>query len=386
MGEIRYPNFYNQNGHHPENSEANNPPDMIKKYWEDDLLRFAIKPFLKKISQQKKQHQQKVRILELGSSQGVGYEILTSIPQKNSQWNTYPSYILNEDHLGLYLGLDPIYENIENANHFYRDKPRVRFLKGDFNKGLGILKEAEAPFDVYFSTHGILSSLSVTQLKYLLKDVCEHSANESLLILDFLGKEALIKNHSYHEECAWTLKPMIALLEEVQAETGFGLELLKTFDRSLLMTHSSENRYYGNFLKDIRPHLNSLLTPYQRTDLRKLIINPEILPLPDNARMESNLQHLISCWNLFLEYATHRFHQAIKPQDLQDWALFPSVLQFGLLTLDRLLKDIQWVAYGDPRANIVEPHIAYVLRSFEYELQKGLGCGQYFTVFLRVKK
>ncbi|MEO1652216.1 MAG: class I SAM-dependent methyltransferase, partial [Bacteroidota bacterium] len=164
------------------------------------------------------------------------------------------------------------------------------------------------------------------------------------------------------------------------------LEILKVTDRSILVASPEENRQYGNLFKHIRQSVNSLLEFNTRTDLNKLILKPEIFPESSRQRVHNFFKEIVFCWNLMIKYTRRRLEKDINPYDLKGWEGFPQSLQFGLLTTHRLVNDTEWIMYGDVRANMIEPHLAYVLRSLEFDLQKGLGCGQDISTVIRVKK
>lgn len=42
---------------------------------------------------------------------------------------------------------------------------------------------------------------------------------------------------------------------------------------------------------------------------------------------------------------------------------FPQLLQFALMTMDRVISNVVWVCYCDPRANMIEPQLGYSVRS-----------------------
>ena len=42
--------------------------------------------------------------------------------------------------------------------------------------------------------------------------------------------------------------------------------------------------------------------------------------------------------------------------------------------------------YGDPRANMIEPHLGYSLRKLEMELQPGTGMGHSLVGVFEIKK
>ena len=56
------------------------------------------------------------------------------------------------------------------------------------------------------------------------------------------------------------------------------------------------------------------------------------------------------------------------------------------MTVDRVINDVGWMWEGDPRANMIEPQLAYALRGMKSGLQKGMGCGHGLLVVLQIEK
>lgn len=348
--------------------------DLIRKYWEQEIIQFTIKPALKKLLQHAKPLG--LRILELGIGETSGYHLLSHINQNPEGIDLKKQFLLSENQVSLFMGISPDYEQVERSNEKYRVEKKVRFIRHDYRNGLGIIGKAEPSFDMYFSKHGILSQLNTTQFENLLTEICEHAKSGSIIVLDVKGKYAFSSQKSWDtptEPYCWSGEELQALIEKVSYGTGTKLKLINKVDRSILVPPK-------------RLFLNQLFQKDVRTDLQKLKIKEDMLPTISVKSLEDSYQELLGCWNLFLDYAEHRFKEEISFKDIENWEEFPSTLQFGLMTLDRLCKDTAWIAYGDRRANILEPHIGYVLRSLEYELQKGVGIGSEMSYVLEVKK
>lgn len=389
MGELRYAEFYTPQEQKPPLDPLQGSPDFVRVHWEDELMQFALRPYLRKMVRQKLQKEQQIRILDFGAGFGHNFPLLSKIKNKSSISEQYPSYILPEEFIELYLGLDMDYQIVEEANDAYRTKKKVRFIRYDYGRGLGPFKD-DAPFDLYYSSYGALSQLSPNALRLLIQDIAEQAQDGSLLVLDFKGKNSIFNclmmqpNDDY--PYPWVGEDIEYFIKDIQSRLGIGLDILKKIDRSIFMASSVEQQHAAHLIKPIREAINSLLTPFQRTDLQKLLIKPETFEECQDSRADAFFCKLSQSWNLLIKYAQKRFERELKPQELRNWDEFPPSLQFGLLTLDRILKDTEWIAYGDPRANIIEPHIAYVLRSFEHEMQSGLGCGHYLSLILRIRK
>ncbi len=348
--------------------------DWVQKYWENELVQFSLRPMLKKLLSNAPQG---LRILEFGIETLPSFELLTHIPLDGSQLGLEKKFMLNPPQVKLFMGLSGEYSQVEQGNDTYCLDKNVRFIKHQFTTGLGIIGKAEPAFDIYFSTQGILSQLQPEQFRKLLTEIALHAKSGSVIVLDFLAKYGFKTKKRWTTEIQphlWCNTALKQITNAVQDETGVRLNLTYQYDRAILVPSK-------------RPYLNQLFQKDVRTDLENLKIDVETLPNLPMAALQENLYTLAACWNLLLDYAQQRFKQEIDPKkDIQGWENLPQALQFGLMTLDRLCHDTAWIAYGDRRANILEPHIAYVLRSLEYELQQGLGLGSELSWILEVEK
>jgi SAM-dependent methyltransferase len=356
--------------------------DNVKKYWEREVSQFVLRPFLKQLTGSK------LRVLDLGSGYGQGFELLTHIPLHETNHQLQQEYLITENQLELYLGLDNEYDWVCQANEIYQTHKRVRFLKTDFKQGLNFLKGVEPAFDIYFSGDGSLSKLTKTELSGLIAEVYQHARSGSWLILDLAGRFAADRPYERNlpKIQAWSREEILDLLHFLVEKKHLRLDVLKIFDRAILLGNNQAFDYPNSPFQNVREGVNRLFTPYQRTDLNELIIPAEWLKLPDLPQIRSFFNYFIEIWNNFLKYSLLRLEKTISPEQIGDWEQFPASLQFGMLTLDRLIRDTEWIAYGDPRANLIEPHIAYVLRNLEFSLQQGLGCGQNMQLVLQIKK
>ena len=96
------------------------------------------------------------------------------------------------------------------------------------------------------------------------------------------------------------------------------------------------------------------------------------------------IHELINCWNILIEFTRHRLSHDCHLPELQGWDDFPKPLQFALMTMDRVISDVGWMWYCDPRASIIEPQLGYALRTLEYEMQQGWGCGHGLIAVLKI--
>ena len=388
--------------------------DNVRTYWEDQLTRIAFRPFLLDLVERRRKENRGVRILDLGCGSGQGYEILVKIDSHDLDLGLQHERVLPEDSIDLYYGVDISQPMVDKGEVLFADKPNVKFAQLDLREGLGKIKTAEKPFDIYFSSYAALSHLSKEQLQNLLQDISAHGTNESLVVLDLVGRYSIewpqfwsassenekvrdytmsylysepVREHLDIEKFPlrfWTGNEVRELTQGITADTGVALEVLKLMDRSILVGRHTDTREYNKQLKPIRRLSNCLHEDYFRTDLQTLMLDERMVP--NHPEVAPFLHSLIKAWNILVDYTQKRLRNEIQLTDLKDWNEFPKPLHFALMTMDRVIADVGWMWYGDPRANIIEPQLGYALRTLEYEMQTGMGCGHGLLAILQVQK
>lgn len=386
--------------------------DNVRIYWEDQLTRLALRPFLSKLVAHRQKQGKKLRILDLGCGSGQGYELITKIDKRDLDLGLNHDRVLPEDEIEVYMGLDLCQEMIDKGNEIFECKQNVKFKRADLREGLDAVKQ-EKPFDIYFSSYASLSHLDKPHLVSLLIDICNHSNSGSLIILDFLGRYSIewldywnakteaekIRDYSmsylysklnqdveieHFPVRFWTGIEVEELVEELIMETKVKVEILKKFDRSILTGRHTDTQQYNPNLKPIRRTVNSLHEDYMRTDLPELIIDTSIVP--EYPIVGPFLNELIRSWNILVNFCQKRLEEKTALTDMEDWPEFSSHLQFALMNIDRVIADTGWMWHGEPRANIIEPQLGYALRSLEINMQKGIGCGHGLVAILEVTK
>jgi SAM-dependent methyltransferase len=388
--------------------------DNIRTYWEDQLTRIAFRPFLVNIVAQRKKENRTIRILDLGCGSGQGYETLTKIDQRDLELGLQHERVLEEESIDVYLGVDISQAMVDKGQLLFADKPNVNFAQVDLREGLGKIKTDEKPFDIYFSSYAALSHLSRKQLHKLLEDISAHGTKDSLIVLDLVGRysiewpefwdanseEEKVRDYTmsylYSDEVRkssnierfplrfWTGSEVKELAQEVTTKNGVGLQVLKLMDRSILVGRHTDTQEYNQNFKPIRHLTNYLHEDYFRTDLETLMLDEDAIP--QHPEVTPFLRSLIKARNILLDYTQRRLCNELHLTDLKEWNDFPKPLHFALMTMDRVIADVGWMWYGDPRANIIEPQLGYALRTLEYEMQTGMGCGHGLVAILKVEK
>ncbi|ACB52226.1 hypothetical protein cce_2878 [Crocosphaera subtropica ATCC 51142] len=388
--------------------------DNVRTYWEDQLTRIVLRPYLWEIVENCRSEQRGVKIVDLGCGAGQGYDILTKIDRRDLDLGLQHKRVLPPDDLSLFLGLDISQAMVEKGQTLFADHPYVQFQQADLSEGLGNIKQTESPFDLYFSSYGSLSHLARKDLVKLLGDICHHGQEGSYIVMDLIGRysiewpdfwyaqseEEKVRQYNmgylYSDEVRqtadiesfpirfWTGEEVRELAQEITDQVGVELEVVRLVDRSILVGRHTDTRSFNPKLKPIRRCINSLHEDYLRTNLDELMLDASIFP--DHPFISPLLYELINSWNILIEFTQHRLSHNFSLPELKGWDEFPKPLQFALMTIDRVIADVGWMWYGDPRANIIEPQLGYALRTLEYEMQRGWGCGHGLIAVLKIKK
>ena len=181
----------------------------------------------------------------------------------------------------------------------------------------------------------------------------------------------------------WTGEEVKELAQEINISTGINLKVVKLVDRSVLVGRHTDTRAFNPKLKQSRRLINSLHEDYLRTNLEELTLDATIFP--EHPFITPLLQELINSWNILVEFTQYRLSHSYFLPELQGWDGFSKSLQFALMTMDRVISDVSWMWHCDPRANIIEPQLGYALRTLEYEMQQGWGCGHGLIAVLRIE-
>lgn len=395
--------------------------DNVRSYWEDQLTRLTLRPYIAELVDRKRDAQEKVRILDLGCGAGQGYQLITKIDQRDLDLGLNHQRVLEAEDIGAYIGIDLSESMIGRGNELYADDPAVHFRQGDLNKGLAPVAD-EKPFDLYFCAYGSLSHLEAASLQSLLGEIADEAADGSVIVMDLLGRNSLewpaywtaqtdaekYRDYSMsylyrdaHNRITpgveierfpmrfWTGDEIDRLVHHVNvaaAKRGTQLNVRKKFDRSIFIGRHIDTGEYNANLKPMRRVVNCLHEDYMRTDIAQLFWEPKLIPEHPDARVNEFFEQLMTSWNTLIDFFQARLRGKVSLANVKGWDKFSGPLQFAMMTMDRVINSTEWMWYGDPRANIIEPQLGYTLRSLEHNLQQGLGCGHGFVVVVEVQK
>lgn len=386
--------------------------DNVRTYWEDQLTRMVIHPFVSRIASNCRAANRGVRVLDLGCGAGQGYELLTRINQKELNLNDELRYVMPAKEIGLFLGIDISDAMVEQGRQNYAGVPNVAFEQADLSEGLGTLK-SEPPFDIYFSSYGSLSHLDTTELHSCLSDILHHANPGALVVLDLVGRYSpewpvywdtthdpnkmlrYSMSYMYDEEERrngdlekfylrfWSGDEVHGLCSQLSQQNGVEVKPLALLDRSIFVGRHVDTKEYNCKLPRLRNVVNHLYELNVRTKLERLRV--DFQPLGGHEELNRFFCELAICWTKVVDFTLERIQgDRIDLVALDGWRDFPPNLQTALMTMDRVIDSISWIDLGDVRANILEPQLAYVLRRLEYTMQSGRGCGHGLVAVLQV--
>ena len=386
--------------------------DNVRMYWENQITRTALRPFVREIERAAGAQGRKVRILDLGCGAGHGYELLTRISQSGLNLDDAMRFALPPERVELYLGLDVSDAMVEQGRQNFPGQPAIRFEQADLREGLSALS-SERGFDLYFSSYGALSHLDRRELKGCLTDVVRQALPGAAVVLDLVGRlspewpvywnpaSEADKTRPYsisylYDDTArpkgsvesfalrfWTGDEIVELCQELASETGIPVEVAKVLDRSIFVGRHVDTREYGCTLPPLRRLVNRLYEQNARTRLEELCVDYH--PDPPGQDLKRFFGTLAMSWNALVDFTRERIRgERIDLVTLDGWPDFRPALQLALMTMDRIVDSFSWIDIGDIRANLVEPQLAYVLQRLEHSLQSGQGCGHGLVAVLRV--
>lgn len=389
--------------------------DNVRRFWEDEVTRLFLRPYLKEIVDEKTRKLERLRILDLGCGAGDGYDLLTGITAKDVGIYEYAVTLINQELLGFYRGIDLNLDLISQAVEIYGSNDKVVFTPGDISGGLDI---EDGPFDVYFSSYGTMSHFTSQQTIKLLSDIAAHSEDGALVILDWLGR------YSYEWQDLWSLntdeetfmdyrisyiyppeerasvdiqsfplkllsaKEVMEIVEGARAISGVEITIQKLFDRSMFVGRHMDTGDYNRHCHPVREAVNSLLEPNNRTDLTSLVF--DYVPRHGFTELNKFFEKFAMSWNTLVKHTIEflaeyegNVSQSHSPVDL--YKFYPDPLRRAVATMRRVVETTGDLP-GDSRANIIEPQLAYALRMLEMQLQSGAGTGHGLVGILKIRK
>jgi len=396
--------------------------DNVRRYWEDEITRIFLRPYLQKLIDRSRASMRRLRIMDLGCGSADGYELLTGVRQRDASLQQLEVDLLSDDILGAYKGIDLSPDLLGQARSIYGDNPKMTFEEADFTKGLPIA-DGEKPYDLYFSSFGTFSHHNDDETAVrLLAEIAERVDDNCIIVCDWLGM------YSYEWQNLWTnnldepknmdyvvsyiygpeereerraqlqhltLRLMSrgeaeAIVTEASERAGVEIKPRKWFDRSVFCGRHMDTTEYNLHAQPIRNAINSLHEANTRTELDSLMVN--YVPKPDFEFLNDYFEHLHLCWNFLVQYVaclveafdeeTRRYTRELPAAPVS----CPQALEDMMERMQLVIQGIGWLSYGLPRENIIEPQLGYALRYLVCNLQQGQGCGHGLVGIFEIDK
>jgi SAM-dependent methyltransferase len=383
--------------------------DNVRRYWEDEVTQLFLRPYLESLIAEKKEKNGLVRILDLGCGSADGYDFLTNIPASGTSLSDRECRLIIPDTLGIYAGFDVNPVLIEKGKSLHSRNGSVELFVADFSQGLPP-EVGETPYDLYFTSYGTLSHNEDEQSIKLLSDIAKHSGEHSLVVGDWLGR------YSYEWQSLWTedlsnvkfMDYVISYIYSAEERVGkelehFPLRLMsrqeienvitaaseragieikskKIFDRSVFVGRHTDTAEYNEHCPSLRKTVNSLFEIGVRTDLEALLFDYH--PEAGFDSLNDFFRNKAASWNALVQFTIDLLHSprasGIPAQ--------PGALQKAMQVVKRAVESAAELEMGDPKANIIEPQLAYALRGLEMGLQQGMGVGHGLVAIMEIRK
>ena len=80
--------------------------DNVRRYWEDEITRIFLRPYLQQLLDRCQASMRRLRIVDLGCGSADGYELLAGVRQRDADLQQLEVDLLSDQILGLYKGVD----------------------------------------------------------------------------------------------------------------------------------------------------------------------------------------------------------------------------------------------------------------------------------------
>ena len=388
--------------------------DNVRRFWEDQLTGIFLRPVLNELIDHKRKRLERLRILDLGCGSGDGFELIMAVTSKDPALYDHIHQAITPDMFQDYLGVDINDNLIEQARRYYGDNPKMRFKKVDINHGLPF-KEDEAPFDIYLTSYGTMSHFHDEQAVKIISDICCHAPDKAIFIGDWLGRYSYEWQDLWHKPAddeyfmdyrisyiyppeernrediptfplrLMTKGEILSLIDQVRERTGITIRPVTFFDRSIMVGRHLETGDYNPHCPDLRLPINSLFESYTRTDLERLLV--DFVPRQGFDHLNAFFESFFTSSNTLIEH-TIAMLAGFNNGDLTTRVepYYPEPLIEAIHTMRQVVEVAGLLKYGDPRANIIEPHLGYSLRKLEMDLAPGTGMGHSLVGIFEIVK
>lgn len=389
--------------------------DNVRRFWEDQLTGIFLRPVLNELVDRKRRRLERLRILDLGCGSGDGFDLIMGVTSKDPGLYEYIHQAITPDMFQEYLGIDINDNLLDQARDHYAHNPKMRFGKVDLSQGLPFGPEDEPPFDVYLTSYGTMSHFHDDQSVKIISDICRHAPDRAIFVGDWLGRYSYEWQDLWHESSdeeffmdyrisyiyppeernrpdipvfplrLMTKNEVLSIIHRVEEETGITIRPLTFFDRSILVGRHLETGDYNANCPDLRLPINSLFEGYTRTDLERLLV--DYVPRQGFDHLNNFFEMFFMTCNTLVEHTIAMLAGLEKGETATKVEPFyPEPLKDAIHTMRKVVEAAKLLRWGDPRANMIEPHLGYSLRKMEKDLQPSSGVGHSLIGIFEIQK
>jgi len=394
--------------------------DNVRRLWEDRVTGLFLAPHLGRLIRRKREEGEALRILDLGCGSGDGLDLVLAIAEPTIQMPNLKTTMVTDDMIDEYVGLDINVDLLAHAQARHAHRAKARYVAGDLSQGLPLeILLDHRPFDLYFCSYAMLSHFNDEQCAKILADICRHApSGDALFVGDWLG------HYSYEWQPLWrespeadyfmgyrmsylyaeperrsgdipvfplrlmTPKEILAIVEEVSKQSEAELNPLVVFDRSILTGRHTDTHEYNGQIPPLRSLINSLFEPYVRTDLRELIV--DYAPRSGFEEINGFYTRFFAASNRLVDYTITLLENSGETAARRGRPTFATAhshyLEKAMQAMRGVVDGAGSIAWGDTRANLIEPTLAFGLQFLETNLQKGLGVGHSIAAIVGISK
>jgi SAM-dependent methyltransferase len=383
--------------------------DNVRKYWEDVSIKMSIRPAIERILE----HKNKIRIVDLGCGSGEGVELLTHIPPGDPVKTVNKEFVIVEDDIELYKGVDISPAMVEQGKHNYPHLAQVEFVQGDLSEGFPFMRDD--PYDMYFSSYASQSHLTFEELGHLTKEVFSHISDKGYLVFDLFGRNSPEWPKYWGQDChttlpytmayllppqernpekidwfdvtCWTGSELVSLIESAAKSAKRKARIVTMRDRSIFVGRHMDTGIFKTQSHQTRIAVNRLFDPDCRGQISGLSIDIDYLEEAKEASPDgwARIHDYYNQWQVVVN-VLNALMCANNAEVKRIIESSPAGIADELKMLAWLYRNADRFLVVDFWASVMGPQVACVLRNLELSLPQGLGCGHGLFCVVEVEK